>query len=360
MYALHYMAVARRSHRNYKKKNNNSKSSTSYKKTYKAKRSYKGKRRYASKKYTISKRSGSKTGGATQCGTGHWKSYGNGPKGSSYMKSSRFIKQTEKMLPAQIQLTDDKFQIAAASAVQNMAIVGSLYTPYDLYNFNGGQVVNTTKIGSNKVILVDYSMIVAFTNQTNANIKVTLYDIIQRRDISAYSGNNAWIANPTILWQNAATTNPGYNYANTAAVPFDVAEFCQYYKVIGSKDYRLAQGETGEHFVNGKLHKVWDHSNEANNYGATIDIPANLSRYYGGFKGLTYYCMAVVQGFPTDNDNATVTTSLAECDFVTTTRFTYKQVNTQNHVATTATNIAAAAGHVFNQGSGADALIANA
>jgi len=304
--------------------------------------------------------SGMKSGGTSQCGTGHWKSYGKGPKGAAYMKSSKFIKQTEKMLPSQIQLTDDKFQISTASAVQNSAIVGSLYTPYDLYNFNGGQVVNTSKVGTNKVILVDYSMIVAFTNQTNANVKVTLYDIIQRRDISGYSANNAWIANPNICWQNAATTNPGYSYANTAATPFDMAEFCQYYKVISSKDYRLAQGETGEHFVNGKLHKIWDHSNEANNYGATIDVPANLARYYGGFKGLTYYCLAVVQGFPTDNDNATVTTSLAEVDFVTTTRFSYKQVSTQNHVATSATNITAAAGHVFNQGSGADAVIANA
>lgn len=292
--------------------------------------------------------SGLKSGGTSQCGTGHWKSYGKGPKGSFKMKG--FIGKMSKLLPPQIQLTDDKSQISCLSAVQKYAIVGNLYSPYDIYNYNGGQLIAATNLGTNKVLLKDYSLIVAFTNQTNANVKVTLYDIIQRRDKLSGSTNDA----PDAAWLYETTLSTNYLSTNTAAVPFDSAVFTQNYKVISSKDYRLAQGETGEHFVNGKMNRVWDHSND---YSTT---PGSILRYRGGYKGLTYWCLAVVQGFPTDNDNATVTTSIAEVDFVTTTRYSYRQVSTQNHVATSATNLAAAAGHAMNQGSGADTAISNA
>jgi hypothetical protein len=285
-----------------------------------------------------------------QFGTGHWKSYGNGPRGSS--KRVGLIKNLEKLLPPQKWFFNNIYQIAATAGLQNTGIVASIYTPHDLYTYNGSAGTGDGSIG-NKVILKDYSCSINFTNQTNANVKVQMYDIISRRD--NFVLNTSYVEDPLVAWQQAIVGG-GYHTTWYGATPFDSPLFTKYFKVIGSQEYRLAEGETGEHIVKHKMNKPFDMSvlSGIGTAGTQNAFPVNE----GGFKGLTYYAIAVVSGAPTDANNSTVTTSIATVDFVTVNAYTFEYITAEGAYIAQLNNLGTVAGQAFNQGSGAAVTVA--
>jgi hypothetical protein len=291
-----------------------------------------------------------------QYGTGHWESFGHGPRGSS--KRAGLIKKLETLLPPIKYFYNSVYQIAATAGIQSVAIVGSTYTPHDILSYNG---VDSGNAGYNKVILKDYRTMIDFTNQTNANVKVTLYDFIARRDLTAPDVNGTIITypaeTPLQAWNNSNnTTGSGYSNTYYGAVPFDSQLLCENWKCIGSSEYRLAEGETGTHKIVGQMNKKYDGALLSAQFPQYTTFQVNR----GGFKGMTHYCLAVVSGAPTDNANATVTSSIATVDFVTTNKYTYELISPVTAYAqTTQTNVlGTAAGSVWNQGSGAAVAVA--
>lgn len=326
----------------------NSKKSTSSSKTRNASRTKRSKSlsRGRSRNRSISS-------SPIQFGTGHWKSFGKGPKGSK--KRQGLIKKLEKLLPPQVYTTTSGYQVKTTAGLQAIGIVASTYDPYDLYTYNGGQLQATTLIGQNKVILKDYTTTINFTNQTNANIKVMFYDFIARKDLIVWTNESA--ETPLAAWNYENTIATSYSNTAMGATPFDSQLLCKTWKVINSQEYRLAEGETGEHRIHGTMNKIFDMSNLAavTNAGTV----GNLVALVGGLKGLTHYTMVVVSGSATDNSNTTVGSSIAKVDFSTTNRYVWEQVITTAQNAITVNNLSTATGTTYNQGSGDDVTIAN-
>lgn len=305
------------------------------------------------KKYVPQKKTSGSLMAPQQFGTGHWKSLGHGPRGPK--SRSGLVRKLEQILPPQIVINTNTAALPCGAGVQFPGIVASAYTVYDLYNYNGGTAQATTFIGQNKVILKDYSLNINFTNQSNANIKVMLYDFIARRDM--YNSGGEVALNPLVAWNNESSLCAGYNNAQYGATPFDSQLLCKTWKCIGSQEYRLSEGETGEHRVHSVMNKIHDHTlDQLTTSTATI---GNLSAQAGALKGLTYFCLAVVSGSPTDANNSTVTSSIGKVDFVSVNRYTWEQIIAQQQVATTNVTMGTVAGQVFNQGSGASVAIAN-
>lgn len=289
-----------------------------------------------------------------QFGTGCWKSIGHGPKGS---RKAKYVKGMEKMLAPQRYLYNTPYQIKATPGIQQSLLVGSTYDPLDLYNCNGGSQANVAgNIDQTKVILKDYTTCVNFTNQSNANVKLVIYDFICRRDVQYNAGGGSNASDPLTAWYNESETNASYNANIYGATPFDSQLMCKYWKCIGSQEYRLAQGETGEHRLHNQMNKVFDFSQLAGNipYGLVIDAYAG-----GGFKGLTHYCLATISGSPTDAANTTVDISTAQVDFVTVNQYSWQQINKVVAKTVQTNTLGTAAGQVYNQGSGAAVTVAN-
>lgn len=293
-----------------------------------------------------------------QFGTGHWKARGHGPKGSFKLQGT--LNKLEKLLPLNRQALNSSIQISTTAGQQQYAIVGSLYTPYDLDNYNGPSkavIGGTAPIAANKSILKDYSMSIMFTNQANSNVQVKFYDFICRRDI--YVSNTAaaeYMYNPSNAWTNETVTEYGTAYSpyDIGATPFDSSSLCQYFKCIGSKEFRLSEGETGEYVMTGKMNKKFD-------FNTLIGIaPSGTPTLVdvGGLKGLTSYTLAVVTGPATDANNTVVTTGLACVDFVTVKKYNFQQLSLYASTNTYTNALGTVAGQEVCQGSGALGAIA--
>jgi len=295
-----------------------------------------------------------KSSGPTQYGTGHWRSFGKGPSGR---KTSRgLIKKLETLLAPNTVLNNDSYQIACTAGSQNSAIISSIYDLYDLFNFNGGQAgtVTSTLVGFNKVILKTYSTTINFTNQTNANAKVTFYDLVNRTD--AMTNSVSSIQDPLTAWNVDNTgLSSGYDPTVYGATPFDSQLVTKNFKIIKVTEFRLAEGETGEYKIHSPMNKIFDFSKVFQGVGS--GTKANLVKNQGGLKGLTTWTLAVVTGSPTDNNNTAVNTSLATIDFVTNQRYIWEAVQTQQATIKIDNNLGGAAGTVYNQGSGAAVTI---
>ncbi|AJP36462.1 putative capsid protein [Avon-Heathcote Estuary associated circular virus 25] len=154
---------------------------------------------------------------------------------------------------------------------------------------------------------------VNISNMSNANVLITLYDVVARTDSNTSS---AW-ANPLNAWGNGLEdSEEGGSVAagrnNIGATPFQSVMFCRKYRVMKVTKIYMEAGRSHIHYIKRNMNSVLNNSIMETN-------ETNLANK-------THYCFAVARGFPVND--ATTDTNIAlgsgALDFVFTE--TYQQV----------------------------------
>lgn len=266
-------------------------------------------------------------------GTGHWLHIGK--LIPSTRRNTSFIKNMERLLMPQKLLVSTSTQVAPGTGLQNSAIVGSIYNITDI-----NAIFAALTGGQNKVIFKSQCTKILITNQTNAPSFVTLYSIMNRRDVPTADTN---YADPYQAWLHGSAVG---GVTNLGTVPFDSQEFTTLYNVKRITRLNLALGETAEYFYQSEPQKVFDSYLRA---GAIV-----------GFKGLTGWIMATVHGCAADSANATVGLTTSVCDFIATTHYTFEQVTSQGPTTTTTLDTIQGATQIMNTGTGTSVAVASA
>ena len=144
------------------------------------------------------------------------------------------------------------------------------------------------------------------TNQELANINVTLYDVVCRRDTQS---------SPDYEWNAGITEeNSGYNAQVVGCTPFSSSLFTSHFKVLKTTKLILSPGQTHTHNVFYKLNRLL---NQDILYDSSVEL-----------RGITVATMVVVHGEPTNSTatNTLVTTAAATLDIVQTKQIRYSWI----------------------------------
>jgi hypothetical protein len=145
---------------------------------------------------------------------------------------------------------------------------------------------------SYKYLLKDVTGFTIYTNQSNGNVNLKLYDVICRKDLGSGSA-----VDPSSAWYNGITDNvttgtvSSVSSTNLGATPFMSPLFCQYFKVLKVTSIILAAGQSHHHYVKRTLNRM---------------INDELLTYYVNLAYLTHYTVAAAFGYP-ENDTTTNT-----------------------------------------------------
>lgn len=243
-------------------------------------------------------------------GTSHWISYGAAqsfPKskyvaGMKSSVSSHFITQSTGRLDAGTgiapQTSADVSLAYNSTTIKNLKNYLFSNIRQDLMNtgsiggLTGASLANFSLLYDMSIFLKSCKKTTTFTNQSNGNAFVDIYDLACRRDSS---GSNE----PTTVWTNGltATSNTFNSSANVAngginpeyigSTPFMSQEFCRLWKVLKVTRLCLAGGETAEHVTNLYPNKKFN----------MLNTQSGTTEY---FKGLSHATMMVVRGQPSD------------------------------------------------------------
>lgn len=203
--------------------------------------------------------------------------------------------------------------------LQSANTLFSMFNQTDLIAMSA--LVNTSK--TNRYLAMSCTAEVMITNQELSSVRVTLYDVISRRDCSS-----ALINLPDVAWRNSYADEGGVNtnYSIIGTNPFSYDTFVQFYKVLKATHIELSQGQTHTHRIRFQPNRVID-------YEQLQYIPFNL-------KGLTCFTMLVAHGYP-QNDITTksqVSTGAVALDVVWRLqyKFTWMNDNDTNYSTTNA------------------------
>lgn len=169
------------------------------------------------------------------------------------------------------------------------------FTMFDVTDIKTMMSVNGLSYLTNPTLRLNYESCsgeLSFTNMTDANIRVTLFDIITRRDSSDLPETN-------FTGAISAEQDPGsegsYSYPFS---PFTVDLFTQFYKVLKMTHIVLATGQT-------HVHRIHYSPNKVLNGTAVINGPAGVNN----LKGITCFTMMQVVGVPAISANTSTLSS---------------------------------------------------
>lgn len=147
-------------------------------------------------------------------------------------------------------------------------------------------------------------------NNFLANVKITIYDCIARKDISqsaVYAPYSAW---------NTGLTDMGLPITaqNVGATPFDSDTFNCFWKVLKRTEIILAGGACHRHKVTLKGSKL---------------VTGPEGYYYNVYKDTTYYCMVTISGQPAHDGTTKTTVGLGSggIDYIESTEHRWKQLS---------------------------------
>lgn len=225
----------------------------------------------------------------------------DGPISDSFFRyPSRHHMKIGKTLKA---LTGEQFMtcndiLRLSSAVNDQAI-GTIPSGY----FDGLAIGNILGLAANvvatsgtnlnfKVLLEECQAKCLFTNQTNDVVRMTLYDILPRRDI-----NNGSYTPPSAAWVtgDAATAGGASAYTYAGSTPFQTPAFTKLWEVVKVTNVDL---HTGGHHVHNIMYKpkcMMDKQTFTENGGS-----ANIA-----YKNLTGFTMVVIHGLPVNGTSGT-------------------------------------------------------
>lgn len=189
----------------------------------------------------------------------------------------RVYKDTSKLYYAY----DGSIALDARSSQQKF------YTPvtmFDVADITSMMSCNGISYLTNPTLRLNYescSSELTFTNMTDANIRVTLFDIVARRDSSDKPETN-------LTGAVTAEQDPGsegsYSYPFS---PFTVDSFTQFFKVLKMTHIVLATGQT-------HVHRIHYAPNKVINGTSVLNGPAGIDN----LKGLTCFTMIQLVGVP--------------------------------------------------------------
>lgn len=215
-------------------------------------------------------------GKAVRAGNHHWFSKG----GAIVNNRKPFLKKLETMLAPRFTIINNAFRTNTGVGVQNAVQANIGFSTYDLNNIDPAPLVAGI---ANKFIAESCKMKTYFTNQSNQNIFVDIYDLVYRRDyIPGQDCTYHWKHGDSD--QGAATA-----WQTIGSTPFQSEFFTAYHKVLKVTRTNLAQGESHEHVKTVKLNKM-----------ITQEISGNAltAQDLGGLKGWTHCTMLVYWGAP--------------------------------------------------------------
>lgn len=212
-------------------------------------------------------------------------------------------------------INNSSFRIEAQTGFQNSAILATYYTDVDV---NQHFTLSDTS-ASAKVFLQSVHGEALITNQCNVNARITIYDVLARRDA------NAGATDPQYAFANGFADNTGglaANYSVPGASPYDNPRFVEYFKILRKTPVILSPGAVHSHEVHYAPNQMFSH--EITSY--------TLSSAIGG---LTLYTFMVFHGSPINDKTTQTQVSLAHqaLDVVQKEAYRYKYCSVGHGVA---------------------------
>jgi hypothetical protein len=167
-------------------------------------------------------------------------------------------------------ITNAAGQATSTPGVQVNTPLLTMFHQTDVVALNG-----ITSLTNGRAILKSVRGEVFLTNASNATARVTLYDVVARRDIS-----DATITDAVSAW-NQGDTDEGGSSAIPCSEPKSSKSFTQMFKVVGKTDMLLAQGASHFHTVNFSPNKSID-------YG--------VAHYAKQYRDITFHVFMVSHG----------------------------------------------------------------
>lgn len=158
---------------------------------------------------------------------------------------------------------------------------------------NSGILINN----NGKIYLSKYTSEMYVTNQGMGNTRMTLYDIVCRRDTTESNPVSAW--NDGLLECTGTSANTRTS-SNLNSTPFQSPEFCTKWKVVKRTVVQMALGQSHIHKVDIK-------------FGSLISRDNIEDFVYQ--KGLSFVTLVVIHGMPC-NEQATQTDVAVSSAFV--------------------------------------------
>lgn len=153
---------------------------------------------------------------------------------------------------------------------------------------------SSTGQDTTRMVVKSVGLKMAFTNQSNANAMVTIYDVEYRSD--SYSTGD--FASPKSAWsygilrEETGGDSPTYN--NVGSTPYQSSDFCRCYKVVKVTKLYLDPGKSHIHYYKKIANKMLNNG------------MCDTSLQQTGVRGFSHACLYVCQGMPV-NDGTTDT-----------------------------------------------------
>lgn len=194
-----------------------------------------------------------------------------------------------KDLPVSTVVNNSAQRVVAPIGLQNYFVLGDYFSDDDVVlNFtllfgNAAGAAQGCKLG-----LLNVHSVGMITNQENVNARITLYDVLAKKDTDSV------VSNP----YDAVST--GYNDIGNGAstdftilgsTPFDTPRFTEYFKVLKTTEVVLSPGQCHVHKVHYAPNLIFSKTRAARIAGS-------------GIGGLTIYTLVRVHGTPI-NDQTT-------------------------------------------------------
>lgn len=270
----------------------------------------------------------------------------DGSGGSHSIYRHAHVWRTPRIGPLQKLLTKDVLsynttrRITAGASFQSAdEMVTFLNTP-DLRlmanTFDSGSAAYTVKF-----IVHSAYLETKYTNMDKANVQMTIYDIVPKRDIPNGSANDfpiaSWSTGLTAM-NNLGSTTPAPT--NLGATPFDSPRFCQLHTIKKVTKVTLAQGQCHTHRIRIKVNRVFNKA---------------LMGYIERIARVTHQVVTVCNGLPL-NDQTTKTniaTGAVVVDSVSMVRYVYQGIATNSSNYSFSDNqTAPATAYLLDPGSG--------
>lgn len=275
---------------------------------------------------------------------GHVTIDGSGGSHSSY--KGAHVRRTPRIGPLQQLLAKSVYsfnstkRITAGASFQSADQMTQVVYGPDIAQM-GATFASGAGTFTDKFILHTAYLECKFTNMDKGNVQLTLYDIVNKRDVKASNTGNlpvgSWTAGLANMVNNGSTTPA---VTNLGVTPFDSPAFCQWYTVKKVTKVTLAQGQCHTHRIHIKVNRVFN-----------IALLSNMDY----LARLTHSVIAVTNGLPL-NDQTTktnISTGATVIDAVSMIRYVYQGITSNvSSYAFTDGQTAPATAYLLDPGSG--------
>lgn len=219
-------------------------------------------------------------------------STGGGDSESKFLlkkKATSLVVRVSKDLPVSTVVNNSAQRVVAPVGLQNWFVLGDYFSDDDCIlsaNLLYGNAAGAAQ--SAKTVLESCHSVGMITNQENVNARISLYDVICKKD------TDATVSNP----YDAVST--GYNdigggastdFTILGVTPFSIPRFVEYFKILQTTEVVLSPGQCHVHKVHYAPNSLFSKTRAARIAGS-------------GIGGLTMYTLVRVHGTPI-NDQTT-------------------------------------------------------